>query len=168
MQSSESSSESSDDFENICRKSGRQSNEDISFPHDPRLVKSANNSFCSTASDSSNCEIHINNRSFVLPKKKKRKQVNTLPSLGIYWDIENCQVPRHKNAAAVVQKIRAIFLENHKESEFIVVCDIKKESPQLIQELHDSQVKLNNFVQKIILIIFILFVGDVNSCFIFI
>lgn len=143
MHSWESSSESSDDLENKGRKSECQSNEELNFLHTPRLIKSANNSFCSTASDSSNCEVHVNNRSFILPKKKKRKQVNVLPSLGIYWDIENCQVPKHKNAAAVVQKIRKIFLENHRESEFIVVCDIKKESPQLIQELHDSQV--NNF-----------------------
>lgn len=140
MHSYESSSESSDNLENKGRKSESQSNEEFSFLHTPRLIKSANNSICSTASDSSNCEVHVNNRSFVLPKKKKRKQVNILPSLGIYWDIENCQVPKHRNAAAVVQKIREIFLENHKESEFIVVCDIKKESPQLIQELHDSQV----------------------------
>lgn len=141
MYSSEFSSESSDDLENKEPNfSHCQSNEKFNFPLAPRLIKSANNSFCSTASDSSNCEVHVNNRSFVLPKKKKRKQQNILPSLGIYWDIENCQVPKQKNAAAVVQKIREVFLENHKESEFVVVCDIKKENPQIIQELHDSQV----------------------------
>lgn len=146
MSSAETSSESSDDLENKePHLSYCQSNGKFKFPSAPRLVKSENNSFCSTASDSSNCEIHINtNRSFVLPKKKKRKQVNTLPPLGIYWDIENCQVPKHRNAAALVQKIREVFLEKHRESEFVVVCDIKKESPQIIQELHDSQV--NYFV----------------------
>lgn len=148
MNSSESSSESSEDLESKDKNSDSQSNVHFNFPPAPRLTKSANNSFCSTTSDSSNCEVHVNNRSFILPKKKKRKQVNCLSSLGIYWDIENCQVPKHKNAAAVVQKIRQIFLENHRESEFVVVCDIKKENPQLIQELHDSQVNkslLNNF-----------------------
>lgn len=135
------SSESSEDFESIEPNLSdcQERNEKLKFPLAPGLIKSANDSYCSTASDSSNCEIHVNNRSFVLPKKKKRKQ-NSLSSLGIYWDIENCQVPRQKNAAAVVQKIRELFLDNFKESEFVVVCDIKKESPQIIQELHDSQV----------------------------
>lgn len=139
---SETSSESSDDFGN--KEQNFRVLDSISkfkFPLAPRLFKSANNSYCSTASDSSNCELHFNNRSFVLPKKKKWRQQNILPSLGIYWDIENCQVPRQKNAAAVVQKIREEFLENHRESEFVVVCDIKKENPQIIQELHDSQVQ---------------------------
>lgn len=132
--------ESSDDFEkkeqnwSDCLSSRGH----FRFPFAPRLSKSANNSYCSTSSDSSNCELHECNRSYVLSKNKKR--VHALPSLGIYWDIENCQVPRHKNAAAVVQKIREVFLKHYKESEFVVVCDIKKENPQIIQELHDSQV----------------------------
>lgn len=143
MISSETSSDSGDDCKNKepnlfqCQSNGK-----FKFPPAPRLVKSANNSVCSTASDSSNCEVHLNpNRSFVLPKKKKRKQVNTLPVLGIYWDIENCQIPKNKSAAAIVQRIREIFLENHREAEFVVVCDIKKECAQIIQDLHDSQVK---------------------------
>lgn len=150
MNSCDTSSESSDDYENKEPNLFQcQSNGIFKFPPAPRLVKSANNSVCSTASDSSNCEVHINpNRSFVFPKKKKRKQVNSLPVLGIYWDIENCQIPRYKNAAAVVQRIRQIFLENHREAEFVVVCDIKKESPQIIQDLHDSQVK-NSFTNTL-------------------
>lgn len=75
--------------------------------------------------------------------KKTRKKTGfarKLPPMGIFWDIENVRVPKMKSAAAVVQKIREIFLENHRESEFVVVCDVKKENPQIIQELHDSQV----------------------------
>lgn len=112
------------------------------FPPPPRLIKSANNSYCSTAS-TSDSSVHSSpvHRRFIYQKKKRRKPVvNKLPPLGIYWDIENCQVPRNKSAAAVVQRIREAFLENYRESEFIVVCDIKKESPHIIQELHDSQV----------------------------
>lgn len=143
MYSFESSSDSSDDLENNEPNllDSQKSYEKFKFPLAPRLTQSAYNSCCSTTSDSSsNCELHVTNRSFILPKTKKRKKPNHFPSLGIYWDIENCQVPKYRNAAVVVQKIREVFLENHKESEFVVVCDIKKENPQVIQELHDSQV----------------------------
>ncbi|XP_018577487.1 meiosis regulator and mRNA stability factor 1 [Anoplophora glabripennis] len=112
------------------------------FPPPPRLTKSANNSYCSTASDSSTNEFF--HRSFNTVKKKRHRLnfANKLPPLGIYWDIENCHVPKGKSASDVVQKIREVFLENYRESEFVVVCDVKKETPQIIQELHDSQVNL--------------------------
>ncbi|KAJ8931190.1 hypothetical protein NQ314_015932, partial [Rhamnusium bicolor] len=111
------------------------------FPPPPRLIKSANNSYCSTASDSSNSGV---NRSFNVVKKKRHKIgfAKKLPPLGIFWDIENCHVPKSKSASDVVQRIREVFLENYREAEFVVVCDVKKETPQIIQELHDSQVNL--------------------------
>nr|CAH7737791.1 unnamed protein product [Callosobruchus chinensis] len=111
------------------------------FPPPPRLIKSANNSCCSTASDSSTSSVQAN-RSYNFVKKKRHRATKRLPPLGIYWDIENCHVPKNKSAAAVVQRIRETFLENYRESEFIVVCDVKKENPQVIQELHDAQVNL--------------------------
>ncbi|KAG5876129.1 hypothetical protein JTB14_007536 [Gonioctena quinquepunctata] len=113
------------------------------FPPPPRISKSANNSFCSSPSDSSNSG-NLVNRSFNVTKKKKQLKTRgrNLPPLGIYWDIENCHVPKSKSAAAVVQKIREVFLENYRESEFVVVCDVKKENPLIIQELHDAQVML--------------------------
>nr|XP_008196767.1 PREDICTED: meiosis arrest female protein 1 isoform X2 [Tribolium castaneum] len=106
------------------------------FPPKPRLSKSVNNSYVSSQSDSST--------SAQSSRKPKRKttQSNRLPPLGIFWDIENCQVPKNTSASAVVQRIREFFLEKYREAEFLVVCDVKKERPQVIQELHDSQVNL--------------------------
>ncbi|CAG9812530.1 unnamed protein product [Phaedon cochleariae] len=137
----ESSEESSTKESNFSDCTGAKPK--FCFPPPPRLSKSANNSYCSTASDSSN-SVSFPERSFCVAKKKKHKsRVNkNLPPLGIYWDIENCHVPKSKSAAAVVQRIRDVFLENYRESEFVVVCDVKKESPQVIQELHDAQVML--------------------------
>lgn len=138
------SQESSDDSlnrESICSDcTGTKPK--FKFPPPPRLTKSANNSHCSTASDSSTNELF--HRSFNTVKKKRHRSnfINKLPPLGFYWDIENCHVPKGKSASDVVQKIREVFLENYRESEFVVVCDVKKETPQIIQELHDSQVKL--------------------------
>lgn len=106
------------------------------FPPPPRLSRSDTNSY---TSDSSNSDyVHGT-------KKRGRNIAKRLPPLGIFWDIENCQVPRGKSASDVVQKIREIFLNNYRESEFLVVCDVKKENPQIIHELHDSQVNITSF-----------------------
>jgi len=65
-----------------------------------------------------------------------------LPPIGVFWDIENCQVPKGRSAVAVAQVIRDRFFSGYREAEFLVVCDVKKESSQVIQELNDAQVNL--------------------------
>ncbi|XP_044272582.1 meiosis regulator and mRNA stability factor 1 [Tribolium madens] len=107
------------------------------FPPKPRLSKSVNNSYVSSQSDSSTSA-----QNFRKPHKRKPQSSHRLPPLGIFWDIENCHVPKNTSASAVVQRIREFFLEKNREAEFLVVCDVKKERPQVIQELHDSQVTL--------------------------
>ncbi|XP_048869446.1 meiosis regulator and mRNA stability factor 1 isoform X2 [Brienomyrus brachyistius] len=63
-----------------------------------------------------------------------------LPPVGVFWDIENCSVPSGRSAVAVVQRIRTCFFLGHREAEFICVCDISKESKEVIQELNNCQV----------------------------
>ncbi|KAM6939553.1 meiosis regulator and mRNA stability factor 1 [Xenentodon cancila] len=63
-----------------------------------------------------------------------------IPPVGVFWDIENCNVPSGRSAAAVVQRIRSRFFQGHREAEFICVCDISKESKAVIEELNNSQV----------------------------
>ncbi|GAB1869017.1 Meiosis regulator and mRNA stability factor 1 [Camponotus japonicus] len=65
-----------------------------------------------------------------------------LPPIGVFWDIENCQVPKGRSAIAVTQLIRDTFFNGYREAEFIVVCDVQKENTQIIQELNDAQVNL--------------------------
>lgn len=65
-----------------------------------------------------------------------------LPPIGVFWDIENCQIPHGKSAILVAQALRERFFNGFREAEFVVVCDVKKESPQIIQELNDAQVNL--------------------------
>lgn len=65
-----------------------------------------------------------------------------LPPIGVFWDIENCQVPKGRSAVAVTQVIRDSFFSGYREAEFIVVCDVKKENNQVVQELNDAQVNL--------------------------
>ncbi|CAH1794385.1 unnamed protein product, partial [Owenia fusiformis] len=60
--------------------------------------------------------------------------------IGVFWDIENCTVPRGKSALKVVQRIRDYFFIGHREVEFMCVCDTSKESRDILQELNDAQV----------------------------
>jgi meiosis arrest female protein 1 len=52
------------------------------------------------------------------------------------------QVPKGRSAVAVAQVIRDRFFNGYREAEFLVVCDVKKENSQVIQELNDAQVIL--------------------------
>lgn len=61
--------------------------------------------------------------------------------IGVFWDIENCPVPRGKSASAVVQKIRKEFFSGKREVEFMCVCDINKEKKEVIEELNKAQVR---------------------------
>ncbi|XP_077526862.1 meiosis regulator and mRNA stability factor 1-like isoform X2 [Haemaphysalis longicornis] len=69
----------------------------------------------------------------------KREDRSPLP-IGVFWDIENCQVPRGKSATALANRIRELFFEGHREAEFLCVCDIRKERPEVVQELNLAQV----------------------------
>ncbi|CAH0667451.1 unnamed protein product [Chilo suppressalis] len=62
--------------------------------------------------------------------------------IGIFWDIENCQVPRGCSAIDVVAAIRNKFLIGKREADFVVVCDVRKEAANRLQELNDAQVSL--------------------------
>ncbi|XP_075231628.1 meiosis regulator and mRNA stability factor 1-like protein [Lycorma delicatula] len=68
--------------------------------------------------------------------------VRNLPPIGVFWDIENCQIPRGKSAVSVAQAIRDKFFAGYREAEFLVVCDVKKETPQVVKELNDAQINL--------------------------
>ena len=66
--------------------------------------------------------------------------------IGVFWDIENCPVPRGKSASAVVQKIRKEFFSGKREVEFMCVCDISKEKKEVIEELNKAQVRYEYFI----------------------
>lgn len=54
------------------------------------------------------------------------------------------QVPRGCSAIDVVAAIRAKFLVGRREADFVVVCDVRKELPNRLQELNDSQVSIRD------------------------
>ncbi|XP_025094974.1 meiosis regulator and mRNA stability factor 1-like isoform X2 [Pomacea canaliculata] len=63
-------------------------------------------------------------------------------AVGVFWDIENCCVPRFMPALSVVQRIRNVFFFGHWEAEFMCVCDINKESKSVIEDLNNAQVNV--------------------------
>ncbi|XP_069125542.1 meiosis regulator and mRNA stability factor 1-like [Argopecten irradians] len=65
---------------------------------------------------------------------------NILIPIGVFWDIENCNVPRWKSAISIVKCIREKFFTGRREVEFLCVCDTTKESKQVIQDLNAAQV----------------------------
>ncbi|XP_052759565.1 meiosis regulator and mRNA stability factor 1 [Galleria mellonella] len=81
-------------------------------------------------------------RSRVRSRYRHHKQRSVSVPIGIFWDIENCQVPRGCSAIDVVAAIRNKFLIGRREADFVVVCDARKEAPNRLQELNDAQVSL--------------------------
>ena len=63
--------------------------------------------------------------------------------LGVFWDIENCNVPSGKSAMAVCDLIRKQqFCQGHQEVLFTGVCDATKESTAVLEELDKAQVDI--------------------------
>ncbi|XP_029037560.1 meiosis regulator and mRNA stability factor 1 isoform X1 [Osmia bicornis bicornis] len=73
---------------------------------------------------------------------------NYLPPIGVFWDIENCHVPKGRSAIAATQVIREKFFSGYREAEFIVVCDVCKENSQVVKELNDAQVNLIHVAKR--------------------
>lgn len=103
-----------------------------------RLYKSADNTSCSGSiqSDSSLSDTKI----MKTKQRNKKRHTKQLPPIGVFWDIENCHVPKNKSAVSIVKRIREFFFHGYREAEFMIVCDVKKESAEVIQDLHDAQV----------------------------
>ena len=75
------------------------------------------------------------------PFTSHEKSSKELEPVGVFWDFENCPVPKGKSAQAVVQKIRNVFFQNKREAEFMCVCDTSKEKKSVIEELNKAQVR---------------------------
>ncbi|XP_074658355.1 meiosis regulator and mRNA stability factor 1-like [Tubulanus polymorphus] len=65
-----------------------------------------------------------------------------LPPIGIFWDIENCQVPKGKSAFDVANRIRDKYCAGSSLVEFVCVCDTSKENREVEYELGEAQVKI--------------------------
>lgn len=134
MYSSSYDSKKSDSTEEV----NSEPNTKFKFPPAPRLCRTTSNS-PRTISRCSNSSVS-DSKLIRTKRRNRRKSARSLPPIGVFWDIENCQVPKTKSATSVVQRIRELFYKEYREAEFIVVCDVKKESSQIISDLNDAQV----------------------------
>ncbi len=65
-----------------------------------------------------------------------------LEPVGVFWDIENCQVPPDKSAFSLAGKIRREFFRGKREAEFLCVCDITKEKREVVDALNKALVSV--------------------------
>ena len=61
-------------------------------------------------------------------------------SVGVYWDIENCQLPSHIDPHSFVEKIRSEFIQGRKLAEFLCVCDNTRIKKSVIDGLSNEGV----------------------------
>ncbi|TGZ52718.1 Limkain-b1 [Temnothorax longispinosus] len=116
-----------------------------SSPCDSKLESNSDSKVIAKASESlsfSHCRHDCSVLCHGHDSPSKMPSTSNLPPIGVFWDIENCQVPKGRSAIAITQLIRDKFFNGYREAEFIVVCDVQKENSQIIQELNDAQVNL--------------------------
>ncbi|EEB14807.1 conserved hypothetical protein [Pediculus humanus corporis] len=109
------------------------------IPSTKTLTYFRSDSICSGVSDYDSTS---DDENITIIRKKPMDIRKLLPPIGVFWDIENCHVPKGKSATAVAQAIRDRFFVGYREADFIVVCDVTKEKSRIIQELNDAQVNL--------------------------
>ena len=67
-------------------------------------------------------------------------------ALGIFWDIECCQIPHSKSASSVVKQLRDFVAEKHKEcgyaKEFACACDVFKLGQMVSERLDRNGVNV--------------------------
>ncbi|KAF8794411.1 ATP-dependent RNA helicase DEAH12 like protein [Argiope bruennichi] len=60
--------------------------------------------------------------------------------ISVFWDIENCPVPREKSAVDFVKLVRTTLYEGRTEGSFSVVCDVQNLNSMYVEELEASNV----------------------------
>lgn len=65
----------------------------------------------------------------------------------------------------MVAAIRNKFLTGRREADFVVVCDVKKEAPNRLQELNDAQVCIFLCFINLLLLFSIIFYVKKNNIF---
>ncbi|GBM00847.1 Meiosis regulator and mRNA stability factor 1 [Araneus ventricosus] len=62
------------------------------------------------------------------------------PYIGVFWDYENCRVPKDKSPFHMVETIRERFCKDHLEAAFTVVLDATKEKEYVTNSLNEAQI----------------------------
>ncbi|GIY37437.1 hypothetical protein CEXT_363551 [Caerostris extrusa] len=62
--------------------------------------------------------------------------------ISVFWDIENCPIPRGKSGVDFVKLVRTMLYENRIEGSFSVVCDVHNLNNAQTEELSASNVTI--------------------------
>uniref|UniRef100_T1ILD4 Meiosis regulator and mRNA stability factor 1 n=1 Tax=Strigamia maritima TaxID=126957 RepID=T1ILD4_STRMM len=73
-----------------------------------------------------------------------KKQPNQYLKIGLFWDIENCPVPKEKSVLYFVKKLRDLFFEGYTQDKFIVVCNAYNQPPAITKDLRDVGVTVEH------------------------
>ena len=78
--------------------------------------------------------------SFYEMRKETQNISKTRKKVYLFWDIENVRPKKNSNILNVVFNIRNLYVGDNFGAGFIVVCDVRKEPKDLIDQLTDVQV----------------------------
>ena len=72
--------------------------------------------------------------------KKETQRLGSKKKVSVFWDIENVRPNKNSSVLSFVGKVRNLFVEDFFEAGFIVVCDVRKETKELVDQLNEVQV----------------------------
>ena len=75
-------------------------------------------------------------------ENKENTKSKVKPTIGLFWDIENCRIPAGKSVLSYVNLIRDKFCKDYCCDEFICVCAVETISERMCEELNNAQVTL--------------------------
>jgi len=61
--------------------------------------------------------------------------------VGIFWDIENCSVPKNKSPSGIIAHIRTAFVLNrlnNREYEFLIACDVTRIRSDIREDINKA------------------------------
>lgn len=83
--------------------------------------------------------VNLNNQYWL----QQQFNINPRKPVGVFWDIENCTIPRGVSPSYLVEKIRLFIQSLYMiEREFAIVCDVPSFTSSIINELNNSQVNI--------------------------
>ncbi|KAH7636530.1 hypothetical protein DERF_002532 [Dermatophagoides farinae] len=87
--------------------------------------------------------VNFNNQYWLQLQDYRRFIVNQRKPVGVFWDIENCSIPRGVSPSNLIEKIRSFIVRfNLIEKEFSIVCDVPSFASTVINELNNTQVNI--------------------------
>ena len=86
--------------------------------------------------------------SFKALKRETQNLGNVKKKVCLFWDIENVRPKKNSNILDFVGNIRNLYVGELIEAGFIVVCDVRKETKDVVDQLNEVQVQDCEMIYK--------------------